>query len=712
MKRLILFSGFLLLNLISIFSQNSRMIIPSEIPINIISEMQEMGSNLSADDIYNPDKISLNDAVIHFNGGCTGEVVSSKGLILTNHHCGYYAIQKHSTFENNYVKNGFWAKDFQDELPNPGMYVTFVRKIEEVTDKIVSGINDDLDNNIKQSIIQKNINHLIKNYPKEPWQEVQVKPFFAGNKYYAFVIENYKDIRLVGAPPESIGKFGADTDNWMWPRHTGDFSFFRIYADKNNRPAEYSPDNVPYQTDAYFKISLKPNRPGDFFIIYGFPGRTQEYLPAVAVEQKIKVINPARIHTREIALDIMKSYMTKNDTIKLQYTAKFARIANYWKKWKGENQGILKTNAIQKKKDFEKFFLKQVKNKNLNPFYLNIFDTFDELYQKNEPIELARNYFIEIAYLNNDLLKRAFSIYQLHNIYEQKGKEAYNNKKKEFAQIAKESFKNYNAQVDKDLFIQLIKLYIEKMPDKYINQEIKNIKVTKLADEIYENSILNQPIRLEKLYHHNPRKFTKTIEQDIGYQFAKKLIDDYYHKISPDYKNIRGKINQLQQKYMKAITQVYNTPLYPDANGTIRISYGVIKGYEPKDAVYYFPVSHLKGVIEKYKPGDYEFDVPKKLLNLYEEKNYKPYSNTGELPINFLGTAHTTGGNSGSPIINKQGELIGINFDRVWEGTMSDLYYDQKISRNIMVDIKYVLFIVDKYANAKRLINEMTIIKK
>ena len=709
MKNILLFSLLFVSQLIT--SQNSRMIIPSELNRNIIHEMQEMGSNLSAQDIFSPDKNSINDAVIQFNGGCTGEIVSPKALILTNHHCGYAAIQAHSTFEHNYVKEGFWAKDFKDELPNPGMYVTFVRKIEDVTHAVLTGVTDEMDEAIQQAVIQKNINKLIKTLPKKDWQDIQIKAFYNGNKYYAFTVENFKDIRLVGAPPSSIGKFGADTDNWMWPRHSGDFSVFRIYADKNNHPAPYSPDNVPYKADTYFKISLQPVQMGTFFMIYGFPGRTQEYLPSIAVDQKVNVINPARIHTRKLALDVMKSYMTKSDTIKLKYTAKFARIANYWKKWIGESQGIKKTKAIEKKKAFEKNFLEKVKEKNLDKSYLTIFDQFDELYQQNKEAELARNYFYEIVYLNNDLLHRAFNLYRLQNTYEQKGKEAFKKLRNKYAKSVAGTFVNYDAQVDKDLFKTLIKLYVDKMPEKYKNKDIATGNIDELADKIYKESVLNNEKKLKQLYTLKSKKFNKALEEDQGYQFAQKIIDDFYHKIYPDYQEIRNKINKLQRKYMKAIMQISNPLPYPDANGTLRISYGNVVGYEPRDAVFYYPVSTLKGVMEKYIPGDYEFDVPPKLIELYEKEDFKPYSKTGLMPVDFLGSAHTTGGNSGSPAINKDGHLIGINFDRVWEGTMSDLYYDKKISRNIMVDIKYVLFIIDKFAHAKRLINEMTLVK-
>ena len=695
-----------------ILAQQGRMIIPSELSKDLISRMQEMGSKLTADNIYSPNKTSLNDAVIQFNGGCTGEIVSPEGLILTNHHCGYAAIQSHSTFEHNYIKDGFWSKSFEEELPNPGMYVSFVRKIEDVTERVLTGIDKDADTRQKQAIIQKNINRLKKSLPKQDWQDIQIKSFFNGNSYYAFTVENYKDIRLVAAPPSSIGKFGADTDNWMWPRHSGDFSIFRIYADKNNRPAEYSPDNVPYQTDAYFKISLKPKKAGDFFLIYGFPGRTKEYLPAVAVQQKVEIINPARIKTRKTVLDIMKSYMSKNDTIKLQYTAKYARIANYWKKWIGENQGIKGSGAIEKKKNFESYFLSQVKTKKMDPEYLNIFDKFDKLYQQNRDIELARNYFIEIFYLNNDLLKRAFYLYNLKQTYRQKAKGDFDKLQKKYAEQLAGSFTNYNTDVDKAIFIALMNLYAKNMPDKYQNTSLKSDNIDILAGNIYQNSVLNNQKALKKLLKKGPKKFIEIINKDTGYTFAETFINDYYQKIAPDYQNIRSKINSFQKIYMKGIQQTLNNrPVYPDANGTLRISYGVIKGYEPRDAVYYYPISHVKGIIEKYIPGDYEFDVSQKLIELYKNKDYKPYSNTGEMPVDFLGTAHTTGGNSGSPAINSEGELIGINFDRVWEGTMSDLYYDQKICRNIMVDINYVLLVIDKIGNDKRLIDEMILIK-
>jgi hypothetical protein len=429
------------------------------------------------------------------------------------------------------------------------------------------------------------------------------------------------------------------------------------------------------------------------------------------VQQKVEVINPARIETRKRTLDVLKSFMSKNDTIKLQYTAKYARISNYWKKWIGESSGIKKTKAIKKKKDFEKYFTEQVKQKKLDPSYLGLFNRFEQLYQENKDIELARNYLIEIAYLNNDLLHRAFNLYRLQNLYETKGKETFKKKAKEYKKSVSGSFKNYNGKVDKEIFKTLIKLYIEKMPVKYRNNEITKINIDQTANKIYSESVLNSKEKLENLYQKNPKKFNKILSDDPGYQFAKLLISDYFHKILPDYQYIRVKINRTQKKYIKGIIQAIDKKLYPDANGTLRVSYGNIAGYEPRDAVYYYSVSHLKGVIEKYKPGDYEFDVPEKLINLYHKKDYRPYSKSDFMPVNFIGTAHTPGGNSGSPAINKEGELIGINFDRVWEGTMSDLYYDKKISRNIMVDIKYVLFIIDKFANAKRLINEMNFTK-
>jgi len=679
---------------INVTAQQGGMWIPSLLQGMNEEEMQSLGSKLSASDIYDINKSSLKDAIGHFNGGCTSEVISPKGLLLTNHHCGFSQIQSHSSLENDYLKNGFWAMNLEEELPNEGLYVEFIIRIEDVTDKILDGVAEGSSEKEKQSIIDGNSNAVRKATVIESWQDTRVKAFFKGNQYFLFVTERYEDIRLVGAPPSSIGKFGSDTDNWVWPRHTGDFSMFRIYANKDNRPAKYSKDNVPYTPKHFLPVSLDGVSEGDFTMVFGFPGRTNEYLPAVAVEQITQKVNPSNIAIREAALKVMDSYMKTNDKVRIQYASKQARIANYWKKWIGENQGIEKSNAIAKKKAFEAEFIKKLKTKKLKDQYGNILSDFEKLYEDFEKVNVKRSNFLEIFVRNNELMQAMFRLTQLENAAS-RSEEAFNKLRVSMINRLKSVHKNYNASVDKGIFNAIMPMY-----------------TSKVDASIYDNTnFIDLDSALVMLEGDSNKVLTK-LNADPAYIFAKPFIIEFYTKIDPEFQRINTKINSTQKKYMKALMEVMpNERYYPDANSTLRVTYGKVKGYQPRDAVYYNPVSYLEGVMEKYVPGDYEFDVPKKLQDLYKSKNYGQYADSnGKLPICFLGTNHTTGGNSGSPAIDAHGNLIGLNFDRVWEGTMSDYNYDADICRNIMVDIRYVLFIVDKYAGAKNLIKEMSLV--
>lgn len=679
---------------INVTAQQGGMWIPSLLQGMNEEEMQSLGSKLSASDIYDINKSSLKDAIGHFNGGCTSEVISPKGLLLTNHHCGFSQIQSHSSLENDYLKNGFWAMNLEEELPNEGLYVEFIIRIEDVTDKILDGVAEGSSEKEKQSIIDGNSNAVKKATVIEPWQDTRVKAFFKGNQYFLFVTERYEDIRLVGAPPSSIGKFGSDTDNWVWPRHTGDFSMFRIYANEDNRPAKYSKDNVPYTPKHFLPVSLDGVSEGDFTMVFGFPGRTNEYLPAVAVEQITQKVNPSNIAIREAALKVMDRYMKTNDKVRIQYASKQARIANYWKKWIGENQGIEKSNAIAKKKAFEAEFTKKLKTKKLKDQYGNILSDFEKLYEDFEKVNVKRSNFLEIFVRNNELMQAMFRLTQLENAAS-RSEEAFNKLRVSMVNRLKSVHKNYNASVDKGIFNAIMPMY-----------------TSKVDASIYDNTnFIDLDSALVMLEGDSNKVLTK-LNADPAYIFAKPFIIEFYTKIDPEFQRINTKINSTQKKYMKALMEVMpNERYYPDANSTLRVTYGKVKGYQPRDAVYYNPVSYLEGVMEKYVPGDYEFDVPKKLQDLYKSKNYGQYADSnGKLPICFLGTNHTTGGNSGSPAIDAHGNLIGLNFDRVWEGTMSDYNYDADICRNIMVDIRYVLFIVDKYAGAKNLIKEMSLV--
>ena len=676
------------------FAQQGGMWIPSLLEGMNEDEMTSLGSKLTAKDIYDVNNSSLKDAIGHFNGGCTSEVISPKGLILTNHHCGFSQIQSHSSLENDYLKNGFWAMNFEDELPNNGLFVEFIVSIHDVSKEVLAAINEDMTEKEKQSTIDKNSNAILKNWTKETWQDVKVKSFYKGNQYFLFVTERFEDIRLVGAPPTSIGKFGSDTDNWVFPRHTGDFSLFRIYADANNRPAKYSENNQPYTPKHFLPISLDGVEEGDFTMIFGFPGRTNEYLPAVAIEHITKNYNPTNIAIREAALKVIDEKMKDDDEVRIKYASKQARIANAWKKWIGENLGIEKSNAVEKRRAFESTFTKALKEKGLEAKYGDILPKFNRLYKDFAPVNIKRRNFIEVFLVTNELMQMTLRTFQME--------QAINNDSSVFEK-ARESLirrfkgihKNYNVDVDKGVFISVMPFYTDHVDDS-----------------IYNNTAFTNLDSALKLLQGTPEQVLKNINNDAAYKFAKPIIDEFYNTIDKEFQQKNEPIAALQTKYMTALMEALpNARYFPDANSTLRVTYGQVHGYSPKDAVYYNHVSYLDGVIEKYIPGDYEFDVPQKLRDLHASKDYGPYADTnGKVPVCFLGTNHTTGGNSGSPAIDAHGNLVGLNFDRVWEGTMSDMNYDPEICRNIMVDLRYVLFIIDKYAGAKHLIDEMKLV--
>jgi len=673
-------------------------------------EMKLLGSNLTAKDIWDVNNASIKDAIAIFGRGCTSEVVSPNGLLLTNHHCGYSTIQSHSTVEHDYLKNGFWAKNYDEELVSPGLKVTFIKSIDDVTKQIFNGISDGMDVAAKRKLIDQNISKVTKSAVKEEWQTANVKSFYKGNQYFLIIMEVYKDIRMVGAPPTSIGKFGSDTDNWMWPRHTGDFSMFRIYADANNRPAEYSKDNVPYKPKHFFPISLDGVEENDFNLVFGFPGRTNAYLPAVGVDQIVNVLNPAKIEIRENALKIVDKFMKSDEKIRIQYASKYAGIANYWKKWIGEDQGIHQTNAIQKKKIKENEFSKIVNEKELTQ-YKSLLSDFEKLYKEIEQVALAKDYWGEVAYRNVELLNITISAFQLEQAYEKGGDQAFEKARERVLSSYKNKYKNYSAKVDQPVFESLTFLYAEKIPKEYLPQNMKGVDFSKLTNDIYQNTkFINLEGAIE-LLSGTPEEVIKKLNEDKAYAFGKEMHNIYYTKISPKYQKINLELNAVQKEYMKALMKVFpNDRFYPDANFTLRANYGRVKGYEPKDGMYYTTSTYLKGIMEKYKPGDYEFDVPQKLRELYDTKDFGQYSENGKMPVNFLGTNHTTGGNSGSPVLDANGNLLGLLFDGTWEGIMSDLYYDADIVRSISVDIRYVLFVIDKYAGATHLIDEMTLV--
>jgi len=679
-------------------------------------DMKKLGMKITAADIYNINKASLKDAIVSFGGFCTAEVISDKGLLLTNHHCGFDAIQNHSSVENNYIQNGFWAYNYGQELQNQGLFATFIVRIEEVTKEVLNNVSPTLSETERQSQVDKNINQLKKDYKKEAYEDIFIRPFFDGNKYFLFVTKTYKDIRLVGAPPSSIGNFGKDTDNWMWPRHTGDFSMFRIYADKDNNPAPFSPDNVPYKPKRSLKISLDGVKEGDFTMVFGFPGNTKEYLTAAAVKQIMTVSDPAKIEIRAKALQVLNSFMRSDEHIKIQYAAKYAGIENAYKKWQGEVLGLNSTNAVQKKLDQENVFMKRVnasvdwKNK-----YGNLLTDLSKAYADIQSYSYARDYINEIL-PKIEIFGIAADMNSLVTAFG-KDEATFTKKKAEVLEKLEETFKEYNAVVDKKMFETLMEMYVSKQEPDFISPAVKQLitdqqgSYSKAADQVYSGSSFTSLEKIKELLNGTAQEAVNKIKEDVAAKLYADMTKTYTVNVSPKINEVQGNINKLQRTYMQAQLDVFTEKrFYPDANSTLRVTYGNVKGYQPKDAVKFNFYTYMDGVMEKYVPGDYEFDLPQKLINLYKAKDFGQYGENGRQPVCFIAMNHTTGGNSGSPALDAYGNLVGLNFDRVWEGTMSDINYDPSICRNIMVDIRYVLFIIDKYAEAKNLIAELNLV--
>ncbi len=704
-------------SLVSIARADEGMWLPFLLEKMNEKQMKSLGMKINAKDIYSINSGSLKDAIVSFGGFCTGEVVSSQGLVLTNHHCGFDAIQNNSTIEHNYIRDGFWSMNKGQEIPNPGLFVTFIVRIEDVSKAALSGVSSGMTEPERQSAIDKNINEIRKSAKKEVYQDGFVRGFFEGNQYYMFITETYRDVRLVGAPPSAIGNFGKDTDNWMWPRHTGDFSMFRIYAGPDNKPAEYSDKNVPYQPKKSLSISLDGSTENDFTMVFGFPGRTTEYLPSFAVEQIVKVNDPAKIGIREKALAVLNTYMRKDEQIKIQYASKYAGIENAYKKWQGEILGIAATNALDKKRNYEKEFQKRV---NANPLwkgkYGMLLAELEAAYGEIKPFGYSRDYYLEIT-SKVELFALASGINSLKTAYEKDGQKGYDARLKQLKAAADGFYGEYNPQVDQHLFETLMAMYVKDQEPAYQSTVFNtlrgenNFDVAKVAARIYRESVLTSAQKYKELLDKPATEVINVAKTDPAILLYTDLAGTYSQQVTTNLNEIQSRINKLNRTYMQAQMDVFKEKMfYPDANSTMRVTYGQVKGYNPRDAVKYDYYTYLDGVMDKYKPGDYEFDVPEKLQSLYKSKDYGVYGSKGKMPVCFIATNHTTGGNSGSPALDAYGNLIGLNFDRVWEGTMSDLNYDPAICRNIMVDIRYVLFIIDKYAGATHLVNEMKLV--
>ena len=683
------------------------------------ADMQSKGLKLSAEDIYSINKSSLKDAIVHFGGGCTAEIISDQGLMFTNHHCGYGQIQAHSTVENDMLTNGFWAKSQSEELPNPGLTATLIIRMEDVTSKVLANVTPGMSDAEREKKVNEAIASIIKEATANTHYGAYIRPFFYGNEYYMFVTETFKDVRLVGAPPSSIGKFGGDTDNWMWPRHTGDFSIFRIYANKDNKPAEYSKDNVPYKPKYVIPISIKGIEENDFTMVYGFPGRTTEYLSSYAVNMIMNESDPAKVKIRETRLGIWDVDMKANDKIRIQYSAKYASLANYWKKWDGEMKGLKKADAINKKKLFEQDFLLKVNTDDAaKGKYGNLFSDFEKMYAEISIWSKQRDYHSE-AIMGIEIVGVASYFYDVMEILNT-GKKAADVEKylNKINGEVNEFYRNFNAATDEKICAAMLKTYIDnidKSQQASVFSEIqKKYKgdFKKYAKDLYSKSMFVSEAKVKAALLDMDKNYKK-IEKDPAYKLMYSCLSKYKKEVLPTYTDLDAKINTLNRTYMKAMRELVTTKkYYPDANSTLRVTYGKVNGYYPKDGVHYNYYTTLEGVMEKENPAVDEFIVFPKLKELYKNKDYGQYANKkGELPVAFCASNHTTGGNSGSPVFNAEGQLIGTNFDRNWEGTMSDIIYNPDQVRNIVLDVRFTLFVIDKFAGAGYLLNEMKIIK-
>ena len=653
-----------------------------------IKDMQDKGFRLTAEDVYSVNKASLKDAVVRFGGGCTGEVVSPDGLLFTNHHCGYGQIQQHSTVEHDYLRDGFWAMSRDEELPNPGLTVSFLQSMEDVTERVLKGYVPSMTNGQRDSVVQANSRVLTEaiNNPKKGIRS-SVEGLYHANQYFLFVYKIYSDVRLVGAPPSSIGKFGGDTDNWMWPRHTGDFSIFRIYADKNNEPAEYSKDNVPYKPKRYFTISRKGVKEGDFTMVYGCPGTTKEYVTSDEVRYTGEVSDPEKIALRTMRLDIQKKYMSQDQAVRIQYSSKNASVSNAWKKWQGEAKGLARRKTVESKLEYEKRFKKWAENNE----YKGLLEQIAALYEQRNPYFRAQEYYNETV-STIELLAFASRVY------------AALEAGRPVQAVADAFYKDYYQPIDEEAFVAMMGAFEKQLTPEfkpaYHAQKLAQYgSVEAWRDDVFARSVFTDKAKVLSLTKADLPK----LEADPAYEMYKAYNQWFRKDLQPVVSRIGQEISLANRRYMKAQMEFEpDKDFYPDANRTLRVSYGNVKGYQPSDAIYYSPVSTLKGIIEKDNPEIFDYNIPQTLRDIYAEGGHE------DQPVCFLATNHTSGGNSGSPVLNGNGELIGINFDRVWEGTMSDLAFDPDFCRNISLDIRYLLFVVEKIGHADWLLKEMT----
>lgn len=684
-----------------------------------IQLMQEKGFKLSAEDIYSINKACMKDAVLRFGGGCTGEIISGSGLVITNHHCGRGYIQRHSTLENDYLTNGFWAMSGKEEIPNPGLTVTILKRMEDVTSKVLAGTTESMSTEERDKIIGSNISRIVAEASNDKSYQAMVRPFYMGNQYFLFVNEIFRDVRLVGAPPVTIGNFGSETDNWVWPRHTGDFSIFRIYASKDNRPADYSPKNIPYKPAYFFPVSLKGVKEGDFTMVFGYPGTTYQYVPSYHIDMLKNHLNPKLVEIRGRKIEVMEKEMERDQLVRLQYFVKKSGIANAWKKWQGELIGMEKMNTIGQKQEYEKGITQWINADNARRSkYGNILSSYGEIYSKMKDLRLVNDYTGEI-FGDVEAFSHARSLRTLADLYSAgMPEDAISQAKQNLLASVDGVFKDYDMQTDRNLFITVMQMYADNIDDQWLAPAYKNYRKAVKNDflaaamKLYDKSPMTEKERYRSFIRNFNKSSVAKLEKDPFYTMVLDASDFLRNNVTGELISLNNQVQDLNRLYMAAQMEYEAGKVFwPDANSTLRVAYGNIAGYRAKDAVYYTHSTTTEGIMEKDNPEVFDYDVPDKLKELHKNKDYGRYGEDGRMPVCFIANNHTTGGNSGSPVINAEGHLIGVNFDRAWEGVASDIDFNPEQSRNISIDIRYALFIIDKYAGAGYLLNEMHIVE-
>lgn len=686
---------------------------------SIESDMQSAGLKLSAEDIYSVNNSSLKDAIVLFGGGCTAEVISRQGLILTNHHCGFSSIQEHSSLEHDYLKNGFWAMERKEELMNPGLTATFIVRMVDVTREVLEAIPPGSTEAQRKEAIAKIAPSIVAAATEGGHYKAVVRSFNYGNQFILVVTETFSDVRLVGAPPSSIGNYGADTDNWMWPRHTGDFSLFRIYANKEGKPADPSAENVPLQPRHVLPISMDGVREGDFAMIFGFPGQTQRYLSSYAVDYLMNTSDPLRIKMREASLGVIDQAMLASDKTRIQYADKQKSIANAYKKWIGEVRGLKELRTLDTKRAFEAELRDRAAKRNdlRGPDAL---DSLAAMYAHYPKFGKARDLHNEFYAGGPELFRFAEAFLPLSTVDGQARLKAEGKLEEEVKRLRSAAVlfhKDFDREVDKRIFKAQFPLYRTSL-DPALGPDFSQIDgkhrgdANAWADATYATSIFADPVELDAVLNSAPRSILKKLSRDPAMVFASRVTEAYRAKVGGPVVGMMERIATHMRNLVAAQMDLFpERKFWPDANSTLRLSYGRVEGSEPRDGVVYHSFSTLDGVVEKYIPGDSEFDLPKRLLDLHAAKDYGEYGVNGTMPVCFTSSLHTTGGNSGSPVLNGRGELIGLNFDRTWESTMSDVQFDPEKCRNIAVDARYVLFVIDKFAGAGHLVKEMQLVR-